>query len=128
MPKVRAVTAENGADDVGLDAALLAGLWLLVQCGCNGCGTTSSPGSHMNGPAMIMRVKAALADGKIAEWNYDLWSNTHSTRPTEIGGNNLLASWYLANAQNQAPPKQYPNPPAAAIATRSRSTIFRASK
>jgi nicotinate dehydrogenase subunit B len=62
------------------------------------------------GPAMIMRVKAALADGKIAEWNYDLWSNTHSTRPTEIGGNNLLASWYLANAQNQAPPRTIPLP------------------
>ena len=61
------------------------------------------------GPAMIMRVKAALADGKIAEWNYDLWSNTHSTRPTEIGGNNLLASWYLANAQ-QAPPRTIPQP------------------
>jgi nicotinate dehydrogenase subunit B len=62
------------------------------------------------GPAMIMRVKAALADGKIAEWNYDLWSNTHSTRPTEIGGNNLLASWYLANAQDQAPPRTIPQP------------------
>jgi CO/xanthine dehydrogenase Mo-binding subunit len=60
------------------------------------------------GPAMIMRAKAALADGKIVEWNYELWSNTHSTRPTEPGGNNLLASWYLAEAQNPAPPRMIP--------------------
>ena len=57
---------------------------------------------------MIMRAKAALANGKIVDWNYELWSNTHSTRPTEPGGNNLLASWYLAEAQNPAPPRRFP--------------------
>ena len=100
---------QNGADDVGLDAALLARAvaprpvrlqWM----------RDDEFAWEPYGPAMIMRVKAALADGKIAEWNYDLWSNTHSTRPTEIGGNNLLASWYLANAQNQAPPRTIPLP------------------
>ena len=100
---------QNGADDVGLDAALLARAvaprpvrlqWM----------RDDEFAWEPYGPAMIMRVKAALADGKIAEWNYDLWSNTHSTRPTEIGGNNLLASWYLANAQNQAPPRTIPQP------------------
>jgi len=100
---------QNVADDVGLDAALLARAvaprpvrlqWM----------RDDEFAWEPYGPAMIMRVKAALADGKIAEWNYDLWSNTHSTRPTEIGGNNLLASWYLANAQNQAPPRTIPQP------------------
>ena len=100
---------QNGADDVGLDAALLARAvaprpvrlqWM----------RDDEFAWEPYGPAMIMRVKAAFADGKIAEWNYDLWSNTHSTRPTEIGGNNLLASWYLANAQNQAPPRTIPQP------------------
>ena len=100
---------QNGADDVGLDAALLARAvaprpvrlqWM----------RDDEFAWEPYGPAMIMRVKAALVDGKIAEWNYDLWSNTHSTRPTEIGGNNLLASWYLANAQNQAPPRTIPQP------------------
>ena len=100
---------QNGADDVGLDAALLARAvaprpvrlqWM----------RDDEFAWEPYGPAMTMRVKAALADGKIAEWNYDLWSNTHSTRPTEIGGNNLLASWYLANAQNQAPPRTIPQP------------------
>jgi CO/xanthine dehydrogenase Mo-binding subunit len=99
----------NGADDVGLDAALLARAvaprpvrlqWM----------RDDEFGWEPYGPAMIMRSKAALADGKIVEWNYELWSNTHSTRPTEPSGNNLLASWYLAEAQNPAPPRTIPQP------------------
>jgi CO/xanthine dehydrogenase Mo-binding subunit len=99
----------NGADDVGLDAALLARAvaprpvrlqWM----------RDDEFGWEPYGPAMIMRAKAALADGKIVEWNYELWSNTHSTRPTEPGGNNLLASWYLAEVQNPAPPRTIPQP------------------
>jgi nicotinate dehydrogenase subunit B len=99
----------NGADDVGLDAALLARAvaprpvrlqWM----------RDDEFGWEPYGPAMIMRAKAALADGKIVEWNYELWSNAHSTRPTEPGGNNLLASWYLAEAQNPAPPRMIPQP------------------
>jgi CO/xanthine dehydrogenase Mo-binding subunit len=62
------------------------------------------------GPAMTMKLKAALADGKIADWNYEVWSNTHSTRPSEPGGNNLLASWYLAEPQQPAPPHAIPQP------------------
>ena len=46
------------------------------------------------GAAMVMKVRAALSPaGRIADWNYDVWSNTHSTRPSELGGVNLLASW-----------------------------------
>jgi CO/xanthine dehydrogenase Mo-binding subunit len=99
----------NGADDVGLDAALLARAvaphpvrlqWM----------RDDEFGWEPYGPAMIMRAKASLADGKIVDWNYELWSNTHSTRPSEPGGNNLLASWYLAEAQNPAPPRTIPQP------------------
>jgi nicotinate dehydrogenase subunit B len=100
---------QNGADDVSLDAALLARAVAPRPVRLQWMRDDESAWEPY-GPAMIMRVKAALADGKIAEWNYDLWSNTHSTRPTEIGGNNLLASWYLANAQNQAPPRTIPQP------------------
>src|SRR3984893_13113967 len=103
LTDVRCIDAEgsgcyghNGADDVGLDAALLAravaprplrGQWM----------RDAERAWEPYGPAMIMRAKAALADGKIVDWNYELWSNTHSTRPGESGGNNLLASWYLAD-------------------------------
>src|SRR5262249_20574758 len=55
--------------------------------------------------------KAALsADGKVVDWNYEVFSNTHSTRPSEPGGNNLLASWYLAEPQQPAPPRGLPMP------------------
>jgi CO/xanthine dehydrogenase Mo-binding subunit len=113
---VRCVHAEgsgcyghNGADDVGLDAALLAravpGRPVRVQW-MRG----DEFGWEPFGPAMTMKLNAALADGKIADWNYEVWSNTHSTRPGEPGGNNLLASWYLAEPQTLAPPRAIPQP------------------
>jgi hypothetical protein len=35
------------------------------------------------GPAMVMRARAALdGNGTIMEWNYEIWSPTHSARPT----------------------------------------------
>ena len=55
------------------------------------------------GPAMVMKVKASLADGKVADWAYDVWSTTHGTRPGGGGGNNLLASWYLAQPRTPSP-------------------------
>ena len=101
----------NGADDVALDAALLArgapdGRPVRVQW-MRG----DEFGWEPFGPAMVMKAKAALgADGRIADWNYDVWTNTHSTRPSEPGGDNLLASWYLAEPQQPAPPHILPQP------------------
>ncbi len=99
----------NGADDVALDAALLA---------------RALPGRPVRlqwmrddefkwepyGPAMVMRAKAALADGKIADWEYELWSNTHSTRPQSTSGTNVLAAWYLGEPQKMGPPQGIPQP------------------
>ncbi|THU37109.1 xanthine dehydrogenase family protein molybdopterin-binding subunit [Niastella caeni] len=85
----------NGADDAAADVALLA---------------MAYPGKHIRlqwtreeehawepyGSAMIMEVAAVLdSSGKINSWQYDLWSDTHSTRP---GGNanNLLAAQYYS--------------------------------
>ncbi len=99
----------NGADDVALDAALLA---------------RALPGRPVRlqwmrddefkwepyGPAMVMRTKAALADGKIADWEYELWSNTHSTRPLATSGTNVLAAWYLGEPQKMGPPRGIPQP------------------
>jgi nicotinate dehydrogenase subunit B len=99
----------NGADDVGFDAALLAralpGRPVRVQW-MRG----DEFGWEPFGPAMTMAAKAALSDGKIVDWNYEVWSNTHSTRPSVPGGNNLLASWYLAEPQQPAPPRGIPQP------------------
>jgi CO/xanthine dehydrogenase Mo-binding subunit len=62
------------------------------------------------GAAMTMQVKATVSDGRIVDWSYDVWSNTHSTRPSEQGGVNLLAAWYLANPKKPAPPHNIPQP------------------
>ena len=100
----------NGADDVAVDAALLA---------------RAVPGRPVRlqwmrddefkwepyGAAMVMRAKAALgSDGKIADWEYELWSNSHSTRPASTNGTNVLAAWYLAEPQAMGPPTSPPQP------------------
>jgi nicotinate dehydrogenase subunit B len=100
----------NAADDAALDAALLA----------RAAGGRPVRVQWMRadeflwepfGPAMVVKVRAALSPaGRIADWNYELWSNTHSTRPSEPGGDNLLASWYLAEPQRPAPPRMLPLP------------------
>ena len=99
----------NGADDVALDAALLAravpGKPVRVQWMRD-----DEFGWEPFGPAMVMKAKATLSDGKIVDWTYDVWSNTHSTRPSEPGGVNLLSSWYLADAKKPAPPRSAPQP------------------
>jgi nicotinate dehydrogenase subunit B len=100
----------NGADDVALDAALLA---------------RALPGRPVRlqwmrddefawepyGPAMAMQAKAALdAEGRIVEWTYELWSNSHSTRPLSTSGANVLAAWYLAEPGRMGPPTSPPQP------------------
>jgi CO/xanthine dehydrogenase Mo-binding subunit len=100
----------NGADDVALDAALLA----RAAPGGRPVRLQWMRGDEFGwepfGAAMVMKAKAALsADGRVVDWNYDVWSNTHSTRP-DPAGNNLLASWYLAEPQKPAPPGIIPQP------------------
>jgi nicotinate dehydrogenase subunit B len=100
----------NGADDVALDAALLA---------------RAVPGKPLRlqwmrddefawepfGPAMSMHAKASLdGEGRIVDWNYEVWSNSHSTRPESTKGANVLAAWYLAEPQQMGPPTSPPQP------------------
>jgi nicotinate dehydrogenase subunit B len=110
--KVRCVHVEgsgcyghNGADDVAADAALIARAvpgrpvrvqWMREQ------EHTSEP----YGPAMVAEVAGALdAEGRIVDWDYGVWSNTHNRRPN-VGG--LLL-------QNAALPTALPVPPPAPI-------------
>ena len=86
---VRCVHAEgsgcyghNGADDVALDAVLLARAvperpvrlqWM----------RDDEFAWEPYGSAMIARAKASLdASGRIVDWDYEVWSHTHSTRPS----------------------------------------------
>jgi nicotinate dehydrogenase subunit B len=99
----------NAADDVALDAALLAraasGRPVRVQW--------MRDDEFMwepFGPAMVMRARAALKDGRIVDWNYDVWSNTHNMRPGDPDGVNLLASWMLEPPKQPGPPRMLAQP------------------
>ena len=100
----------NGADDVALDAALLA---------------RSVPGRHVKlqwmredefgwapyGPAMRVRLRAALDEGgRIVDWQHDLWSSGHSSRPGRAATPTLLAASYLAKPFARLPAVELPMP------------------
>ena len=60
---------------------------------------------------MAMQAKASLdAEGRIVDWNYEVWSNSHSTRPQSTSGTNVLAAWYLAEPHKMGPPTSPPQP------------------
>jgi len=78
----------NGADDVAADAALAARAvpgkpvrlqWMREQ----------EHGWEPLGSAMVVELAAELDGDRIAAWRHEVWSNTHSTRPSTAGG--LLA-------------------------------------
>ncbi|MBZ9874175.1 molybdopterin-dependent oxidoreductase [Mesorhizobium sp. BR1-1-9] len=99
--KVRCIHTEgsgcyghNGADDAAADAALIAqalpGTPVRVQW--------MRDQEHLwepYGPGMLTRASATLdASGKIVNWHYDLWSNSHGTRPGTAGS--LIAGRLMA--------------------------------
>jgi len=95
----------NGADDAAADAALIARAlpgrpvrvqWMREQ------ENTAEP----FGPAMVAEASAALdAEGRIVDWDYGVWSNTHNRRPNTGG----------LFIQNAALPDPLPVPPPAPI-------------
>jgi nicotinate dehydrogenase subunit B len=101
----------NGADDVALDAALLSRAAMERPVRLQWMRDDEFAWEPY-GSAMIMQAKASLdAEGRIVDWVYDVWSNTHSTRPDAPGvNNNLLASWYLAQPSAAGPPINIPQP------------------
>ena len=115
IDKVRCIHMEgsgcyghNGADDVAGDAALAAIAvpdrpirlqWMREQ----------EHAWEPYGPAMTMQARATLgADGKVASWQYDVWSNTHSMRPGKAG--HLAAGPLLEKPFAPPPPQPLPLP------------------
>ncbi len=98
----------NGADDAAADAALIARalpgmpvrvLWTREQ----------EHGWEPFGPAMVTKLKASLdGNGKIVDWNFDVWSNTHSMRPG--GAGSMLAAQHMAEPFAPPPPEPLPLP------------------
>ena len=96
----------NGADDAAADAALIAralpGVPVRVQWM-----REQEHAWEPFGPAMVTKLKASLdGNGAIVDWNFDVWSNTHSMRPG--GAGSLLAAQHIA--QPFAPPAPRPLP------------------
>jgi CO/xanthine dehydrogenase Mo-binding subunit len=113
--KVRCIHVEgsgcyghNGADDAAADAALIARTlpgrpvrvqWMREQ----------EHAWEPFGPAMVTRLKASLDhEGKIADWNFEVWSNTHSMRPGGAGC--MLAAQHVAQPFKVPAPKPLPLP------------------
>jgi nicotinate dehydrogenase subunit B len=99
----------NGADDVALDAALLArAVGAPVMCLWSRADELSwSP----FGAAMTMSLAATLDDaGTISSWTYDVWSPPHLARPGFGDGVNLLAAADLAAPHPRAPDNDAPRP------------------
>lgn len=97
----------NGADDVALDAVLLAravaGRPVQVQWMRD-----DEFAWEPFGPAMVIKTRAALdAQGNIVDWAFDLWSNGHTGRPnsakTDGKVSSLLAAQHLANPVARRP-------------------------
>jgi nicotinate dehydrogenase subunit B len=96
----------NGADDAAADAALIAralpGVPVRLQWT-----REQEHAWEPFGPAMVTKLKASLdGEGKISDWNFEVWSNTHSMRPG--GAGSMLAAQHMA--QPFAPPAPRPLP------------------
>ncbi|WP_406854227.1 molybdopterin cofactor-binding domain-containing protein [Alsobacter sp. KACC 23698] len=99
----------NGADDVALDAALLArAAQAPVLCRWTRADELSwSP----FGAPMRIRLAAGLdAHGAIVDWTHEVWSPPHVARPGFGSGVNLLAAQHLAKRSAPSPVVQFPGP------------------
>ncbi|MGD0557267.1 MAG: molybdopterin cofactor-binding domain-containing protein [Streptosporangiaceae bacterium] len=97
------VYGQNGADDVAMDAVLLAravpGRAVRVQWTREDEMCWSPLGS-----AMLARLSAGLdARGRILTWRQDVWSNGFMGRPTTGGEPRLLALTHLAGGRPMPP-------------------------
>ena len=63
------------------------------------------------GPAMRVHLRAALdKGGRIVDWQHDLWSSGHSSRPGRAATPTLLAASYLAKPFARLPAVDMPMP------------------
>lgn len=109
IEKVRCIHAEgagcyghNGADDAAGDAAMLAiampGRPVRVQLM-----REQEHAWDPFGPGMVVKLRAAVgADGAIADWHHEVWSQSHMMRPGPPG--TLTAARLKSDPSPPAPP------------------------
>ena len=94
----------NGADDVALDAALLARA--VADQPVRVVLTREQEHTwEPYGPAAVIELQASLdADGRLLDWNHDVWSNAHVGRAAFAPpGTSALASAWLLGEPLPAP-------------------------
>lgn len=116
MNKVRCIHTQgsgcyghNMADDAAADAALLAaavpGMPVKLQY--------TRAQEHQwepYGSAMVIKIRAGVdGDGNVLDWETDVWSTSHATRPGGHPGN-LLSARYLDPPFEQPTPSDIPGP------------------
>jgi CO/xanthine dehydrogenase Mo-binding subunit len=99
----------NGADDVALDAALVARAMPGVPVRLQWMREDEFAAEPLGSP-MVMQLQGAIAGGRVVDWQHELWSYTHSTRPGDPEGVNLLAAWQLQEALPPGPSRNIPQP------------------
>ena len=100
----------NGADDVALDAALLARIVPSTPVRVRWSRADELSQSPF-GAAMLVRLTADIeSDGSITNWKHEIWSTGHTTRPGRANTPALLASQDLAKP---FPPLAASDPPLA---------------
>ena len=87
----------NGADDAAMDAALLAfhrpNIPILLKWHRH-----DEHRWEPFSPATVIDMSAALSGGKIQCWNADIFSQSHSGRPSaQDNTSNLIAAWQKSN-------------------------------
>jgi CO/xanthine dehydrogenase Mo-binding subunit len=98
----------NGADDAAADAALIARALPSVPVRVQWTREQEHSWEPF-GPAMVTKLKASLdGNGAIADWNFEVWSNTHSMRPG--GAGSMLAAQHMAQPFAVPPGKPLPLP------------------
>jgi nicotinate dehydrogenase subunit B len=98
----------NGADDVAADAVLLARAYPGKPVRVQWTREDEHAWEPM-GPPMLSSARATLdASGKIADWQYEVWSPPHNARPGKAG--NLLAATHLERPFTAPPAKPIPQP------------------
>ena len=98
----------NGADDAAADADQIAralpGMPVRVQWM-----REQEHAWEPFGPAMVTKLKASLdGNGTVSDWNFEVWSNTHSMRPG--GAGSMLAAQHMAQPFAVPAPKPLPLP------------------
>jgi nicotinate dehydrogenase subunit B len=98
----------NGADDVALDAALLAismeGIPVRVQWM-----REDEFAWEPFGPASAVKLSGSVnKEGQITSWHEELWGNRHGSRPRGQKPVSLLAAWHMGDGMQAPMPVDIP--------------------